>query len=350
MAYIEKRGDSWRATIRRKGFPTQTKTFPKKGAAEKWVRETEAAMDGDAFVVPAKVTVEDIFLKYRKEVVKPDDRWTRNRILQLLAQFDFRLEPANLINHEHIKRWRDARLKEVSGSTVNREWNVIGGIYTYAIKEWGVISGANPTHTVKRPVKNKSRVRRISPKEFSDLRTYFGCNVDNPPRLDYGSAKDLVWWVVEFAIETGMRLGEILALTYENVHLDEFYVFVEKSKNGDSRNVPLSERAEAILRLMRGNLERPFPVNSGTLGVYFRDACKELGIEDLHFHDTRHEAASRLAMRLNVQELAAVIGHRDLRSLMVYYNPTASELSAKLRSGSATPPISQHQPVPIEVS
>jgi integrase len=73
-----------------------------------------------------------------------------------------------------------------------------------------------------------------------------------------------------------------------------------------------------------------FPVNKESAGATFRKLRKKLGIEDLRFHDTRHEATSRLSKKLHVLELAATIGHRDLKSLMVYYNPTADELADKL--------------------
>jgi integrase len=115
-------------------------------------------------------------------------------------------------------------------------------------------------------------------------------------------------------------------------------VHVRQSKNGDERQVPISQRAVELLSLLPKEEEGVFPVNAGSFGVCFREVCKELGIVDLHFHDTRHEAVSRLARVFPILQLAAVIGHRDLKSLQVYYNPTVQELAQHLRGASQSKP------------
>ena len=94
--------------------------------------------------------------------------------------------------------------------------------------------------------------------------------------------------------------------------------------------MPLSRKAIALLEQMRGlHQTKVFPFLQSSAGTQWRRALKMAGIEDLHFHDTRHEVCSRLA-RFTMLELAKIIGHRDPRSLMIYYNPTANELAAKL--------------------
>ena len=131
---------------------------------------------------------------------------------------------------------------------------------------------------------------------------------------------------MNLAIETGMRLSELCGMTWQHVY--DHHIHIPLTKNGDPRDVPLSTAAKALLS-ERG-AGRVFRISAGTAGVYWRDACKQLGIKNLHFHDLRHEAATRMASRLTVLELAAVLGHRDLKSLQRYYNPTPQELSAKL--------------------
>lgn len=130
-----------------------------------------------------------------------------------------------------------------------------------------------------------------------------------------------------FALETAMRAGEILALVETDVHLKERFVRVAQSKNGDSRDVPLSQAAIAILKLLPGHV---FNVDAATRDVMFRRARTAAKIENLHFHDTRAEAIWRLSRKLDPLELARVVGHRDLRSLMLYYRPTVSELATRL--------------------
>ena len=66
------------------------------------------------------------------------------------------------------------------------------------------------------------------------------------------------------------------------------------------------------------------------MDALFRKYRDKAGIDNLHFHDTRHEAVTRLAKKLDVLDLARMIGHRNLKTLMVYYNATAEELAQKL--------------------
>ena len=137
---------------------------------------------------------------------------------------------------------------------------------------------------------------------------------------------------IQLAIETAMRRGEILKLEWRHVNLEKRTAFLPDTKNGDSRTVPLSSRAVLILReLPKSAGDRVFPISEESFDHGFRRAVKRAGIEDLHFHDLRHEAASRMAGKLtNILELSAVTGHKDLRILKRYYHPKAEEIAAKL--------------------
>ena len=167
--------------------------------------------------------------------------------------------------------------------------------------------------------------------------------------------------LVRLALETAMRRGELLALQWENVDLKRRTAHLPDTKNGDARTVPLSTTAVGILRALpsRPKAERGKPVERAAGPVFPTTAmalrkgfaraieraqqdyladCKAARrrpqpgfLSDVHFHDTRHEAASRLAEKLsNVLELSAVTGHRDLRMLKRYYHPRAEDLAKKL--------------------
>jgi integrase len=133
------------------------------------------------------------------------------------------------------------------------------------------------------------------------------------------------------AFETGMRAGELLGLTWAGVHLEERYVNLVETKNGDLREVPLSTRAVELLQLLRGvDRVRVFTVTAASRDALFRkarDACK---IEGLHFHDSRANAITDLSKKLEVLELARMIGHRDIKNLMIYYRKSSTEISNKL--------------------
>ena len=125
-----------------------------------------------------------------------------------------------------------------------------------------------------------------------------------------------------------MRSGEILALEWREV--GDKSVTLKATKNGDVRRVPMTARAREIIALLP-RTERPvFDLDAGSRDALFRRARDAAGITDLHFHDSRAEAIWRLSKRLDVLELARVIGHRDLKSLMFYYDADADELADRL--------------------
>ena len=131
-----------------------------------------------------------------------------------------------------------------------------------------------------------------------------------------------------------MRRGEILSLTWENVHLDKRFVHLPDTKNGDSRDVPLSPMALELLSALPRNIRGDqfvFPLHFEALKSLWRRACSRADISDLRFHDLRHEATSRLFEKgLNVMEVAAITGHKDLRMLQRYTHLRAEELALKL--------------------
>lgn len=127
-----------------------------------------------------------------------------------------------------------------------------------------------------------------------------------------------------------MRQGEIWSLTWDNVFLDRGFLTLPITKNGSKRDVPLSTNAVALLKKMDNKRPRVFKYNQQSCAAIFRRIVKLVNIKNLRFHDTRHEALTRLARKLDVLDLARMVGHRDPRSLMIYYNPTAEEISKRL--------------------
>jgi integrase len=155
------------------------------------------------------------------------------------------------------------------------------------------------------------------------------------------------------ALETAMRSGEILTLEWKNVHLHRRMVHLPKSKNGDARDVPLSLRAVELLEAMRGiDLEKVFTVTPGLRDAYFRQGKLMAQIDGPTFHDARATAITRLAKRLDLLELARMVGHRDPRSLMTYYRKTASEIALKLDDPPTpeAPTVEEHDDGPRALS
>ena len=134
-----------------------------------------------------------------------------------------------------------------------------------------------------------------------------------------------------FALESAMRASEIKGLTWDRVFLSDRYVALLETKNGTKRNVPLSKRAMELIGYLKGiDSKRVFTVNDASFDTLWRKLRNRCEIDDLHFHDSRHEACTRLARKIEVLDLARMIGHKDLKSLMIYYNATATEIANRL--------------------
>ncbi|MDB5781683.1 site-specific integrase [Caballeronia mineralivorans] len=344
MAGIWKRGKYWRAEIRRGGYPHQWRTFDTKIDAEAWARRIESEMDRGTFVDRTEAernTFGDLLQRYAEEV-SPQKKGEAEEVLRIRK---ISLDPiANYkvaaLSGKVVADYRDRRLKgdakhrPVSGSTVSRELTLLSHVLNVARKEWGVHMDVNPVSVIRRPRENRARTRRLSPGEEERILA----ELEFSPRDEHGRFAEggcRNQWVlpaVIVAIETAMRRGEILSLSWADVFLDERFVRLHDTKNGEARDVPLSSRAgETLKSLPRNDSGRVFPITGEALKRVFMRACKRAGIADLHFHDLRHEATSRIAERLdNILELSAVTGHKSVQLLKRYYHPRATDLARKL--------------------
>ncbi|MDG9928305.1 MULTISPECIES: site-specific integrase [unclassified Pseudomonas] len=308
-----------------------SQTWPTKAQAVAWATQREAEILAEKGARrTSDFTVMEALKKYKAEVSpkKAGQRWEEIRIDRFIAQLPFVGEKVNDIEADHISAWRDERLKEVSDPSVRREMTLLSSVFEWARREWRWIS-VNPVKQVQRPSNNRPRDRRISDAEIALIVDGLGYVEGQPPVTQMQE----VAYAFLIAIETAMRQGEILGLTKRATRLRERYARLAMTKNGDARDVPLSRRAVDLLQVMvdaAGDREKLFSVSSASADALFRKVRDRLEIEGLRFHDTRHEATTRLARKLDVLDLARMTGHRDPRSLMVYYNATASEVASRL--------------------
>ena len=209
----------------------------------------------------------------------------------------------------------------MTGSTVARELSVINQALQIAINEWGVSLEINPLSKVKSPSLNRSRERRLKAGEYNRLVT--ACSLSKNPWLKP---------IVLLAVETAMRRGELLALNWGHVRSENRTCYLPVTKNGSSREIPLSLNALQILHeLPRSFNGRVIPLSATALRGLWSRAIRRAGLIDLRFHDLRHEATSRFFEKgLNVMEVAAITGHKDLRMLQRYTHLRAEDLAKKL--------------------
>ena len=335
----------WHARVRRKGYPAQRKSFARKEDAEAWARRVEGDLDRGQWTDRASaetITLHALLDDYVREVA-PLKRGATVEIIRLRSLQRDPISSHNLlaISPAVVARWRDARLAGgAQGSTVNRELNLLSAVINWGIRERMIALPGNPVASVRRPAAVRARDRRLEPGEEQRLLDALGDragDVRGAKRAGayrVGTRNPWMRPLVQFAIETAMRQGELLALLWENVDLKARTAHLEDTKNGEARTVPLSSRAVAVLEALprsSGIDGRVFPLTAQAVKLAWKRACKRAGLENLHFHDLRHEATSRLAEKLpNLIELAAVTGHKDLRMLKRYYHPRATDLAKKL--------------------
>ncbi len=325
MGTIRMRGAyQYQAQVRRAGFPAQSKTFETRRDAEKWVRAVEREMDTGAFIPrdeAARTTISDLAKKYRDELT-PKMRGRRQEESRLkAAEGKFGKYNLSAVTPAMVAKWRDELSEKLSPQTVQHYLAVLNRLYKAAVRDFGIpLPLGNPVATVRMPTVANERDRRLEGNEEKRLLV----------ALDESRGKHLKA-VALLALETAMRRGELLALRWEYVDLKRRVLHLPETKNGTSRNVPLSSRAVAVLEgLPRSIAGRVFPTSETAITEGFQRAVKRAGIEDFRFHDLRHEATSRLADKLEMHELGKVTGHKSPRMLMRYYHPRAEDLARKL--------------------
>lgn len=310
----------WQAQIARNGI-RKSSSFATKREAQDWAARQEYLVT-NAEPPQTKLTLKDAFDRYAREESpkRRGERWEVVRLERLSSDkiADKRLadlEPAD------FAEWRDRRAKEVAPATVRREMTLMSSVLTTARREWGLISH-NPISDIRKPASPPPRDRRVSADEIDKLIKAGG--------TDLSKAQARAVHAFRFAVETAMRAGEIVGLTDKTVDRDTRVATLPKTKNGTARKVPLSIAALSLLDELPETDGPLFDLSNQQIDAMFRKARDKSKIEDLRFHDSRHEAITRLAKKVDVLSLARMVGHKDVKMLMIYYNETAEELAQRL--------------------
>ena len=336
-SYRKRPSGRWQAQIRSKGYRSQTQTFKTKAAAEVWVRSIEIEMDYGYFQLQneaTRTTLGELLERYRREVtpLKKGHVDERHRIDQL-KRHHLAERYISSIRGVDIALYRDERLKKVTGDTLRRELSILSQVFEVSRKEWGIFVH-NPVRDIRLPPKNRPRDRRLQRSnvatEDEQTRLFDACRQCRNPFL---------LPLVQLALETAMRQGELLKLRWQHVDLKRRTAYLPDTKNGEARTVPLSVTAVSVLSdLPRSRTGDVFPnCTRNAVKKAFVRARERAGIQDLRFHDLRHEATTRLfELGLNVMEVAAITGHKDIRMLSRYTHLRAEDLAQKLARLSET--------------
>lgn len=326
MASIRKKGSGYEAAVARKGV-RKSAMFPTKLAAQMWAAEIEKKIIQGGFSSGQSKTVGDLLQRYGSTVTV-NKRGLRNERYRIggLCRNDIAKLQLDELSAFHLAEWRDKRLQCVSAASMLREWNILSHAFNIAIKEWGWMT-ENPLKKVTKPKTPPSRDRRFVDDEITRLLMALGYDYNEKPVTTGGR----VGAAMLFAIETAMRAGEILSLTWVNIDTENRVAHLPMTKNGFPRDVPLSREAVRIINQVRcPGTESVFCLTKNQVDKLFQTAKSRALITDLHFHDTRAEAITRLSKKVDILTLARISGHRDLKKLQIYYRESAEDIAKRL--------------------
>lgn len=347
MAAIDKRKGSWRVQVRR-GRRSLNKTFRMKADAETWARDIERAIDMDIDPTTRRITTKDSFASLINQHI--DDLATYGKPLRrskesVLRRLEIELgpEPVANLTRERLIQYGRERVKAGAGpATLAIDLSFIGTVLTHAAAMHGFQANTEAVRLARVALRRMGAVGRGQERDrrptSDELETLFEAFDDNPRNTMPMTA------IVQFAIATAMRLDEIVRIEWQHLDPRSRTILVEnrkdpRNKDGNDQRVPLLDvtgyDAFALLDEQRqrtgGNGARCFPYNGRSIGTNFRRTCQEEGIEDLHFHDLRHEGTSRLfEAGLTIEQVPLVTGHKDWKMLKRYTQLRPENLHALL--------------------
>jgi integrase len=331
---------SWRAQVRRKGVYAG-ESFLRKTEAQAWAREAELAIDkglppprrGEVRPRRGELSLEDLIelhindMSELKRAIPRSKRFVLESLRRELGDI-----AVSRLNRERLIAYGKKRAGEGAGpATIAIDFSYLHTVMTHAAAIHGVAISTEQVALARKALarlgligKPQERDRRPTQEELDHITAF----LDGNPRQSIPAGR-----IVRFAVATAMRADEICQLRWSDVDHKKGVVLVRnrkdpRHKEGNNQIVPLLDAsgydANALLReqsRITGDNTRIFPYCAKSVGTAFRRACRALKIEDLRFHDLRHEATSRLfEAGFAIQQVALVTGHKDWKQLRRYTN------------------------------
>jgi integrase len=325
-----------RARWRKKGMPSVSQVF------ETW-EEAWSWYEAKADEFRQRGTISDKRESERTTLAEAMDMWLgsseaqgkrgieqiRKRVSRLKTEpfADYFLSSVTLVD---MQRWIDRREKEGKApTTITNELSVISNTFQYVNRQPGFEGLGNPARGVRKPRSRPGRDVRLTDEDEARL----------IETIQNRRVRSTHWLrpMVELAILSGMRQGELRALTWRNVHLEEAWAHIPESKDikgSRPRDVPLLPEAVKVLKDWRDQGVQSWQslvfhdVTDQAVSKAFAAAAEAAGLPHLTFHDLRHVAVTRLSkVTKDALELSKFSGHKTLNVLQVYYNPDASDLA-----------------------
>ena len=327
----EKNG-RWRACVN-KNYQRISKTFDNKGDASKWARQVEIKIEKEQFEDfrdSAHLTLAHLITRYRDEIT-PTKKGARSEVYKLnfLIRQPIARSKVLRLSTRMIIEFKNELKRSRAPATVNKYIHYLYTIWETARLNWGILLPPNnPTALVKKE-KVMTKIDRILTYEEQD-KLLIACKETNLDQLSD---------IVEFALETAMRFGEITRLQVKDIDFDKSIARLHDTKNGESRDCPLTRRALDICSKYKfkdkvlnfRDHQFLFPIHRDKFRHYFEQACKRAGVKDFRFHDCRATKITRLFQDgWDVSSVAVVSGHKSWSELQKYTRIKAIDLVEKI--------------------
>ncbi|MDA9499556.1 integrase [Bradyrhizobium sp. CCBAU 11357] len=325
MATIRQRGKKWQVQVRRAGSGAVSKSFLRRKDADAWARQMEIQADrselpADSSVLKV-VTFADLIARYRKEVI-PKKRGGKIEdavLARMLGDPICKLPLSNLKTTDFAS-YRDRRLACVAPTTLKRQLNPIQHMFEVAKREWAIPIKDNPIKALRFSVKMRMRTRRLRHGELDRLVKAAHC-----------CRSEEIVQIIHFALATAMRRGEIANMQWKDLDKKRRLLTIPVTKNGHARAIPLSNDAIKALPKRCSIGGRVFSMTGNAIHLAWDRLTERAQIDDLRFHDLRHEAISRFfELGLTIPEVATISGHRDATMLLKYAHASSSAVFKKL--------------------
>lgn len=317
---------SYRAQVRlNDGIPQQSKSFPSLVEARTWKAQEETKRRQGMYfpsMTSKQTKLDELIDRYIAKVLPSKPKNARNT-QQHLLWWKEKLGnlPLNKLSSDLISRTRDLLIdkpkkdgKTLSPKTANRYLASLSAAFTYGVEECGWLH-SNPCFNISKFNEGASRNRLLTPQEIDRLLD--ACKKSKSKAL---------YPIIFLAMRSGMRLGELQKLEWQDVNLNQSAVFLRDTKNGSPRSVPLSNDARAVIEAIAPIQDRKGLVfKSKSIGnkvsIYkaFYSALAVAGISDLHIHDCRHLFCTTAAQSgASILQIKAITGHQTLQQLSRY--------------------------------
>lgn len=335
MASILKQGEKWLARIRKVGYPETTETFDTYKEAKEWATKTESDMINQKHRDKKKLvqaTVGDLVDKYITDI-SPKKPMGKNKTA-VMNSLKRSLGSVSLkdLTKKRLLSYIEMRMAQGAGGvTISIDFTYLHELLSVGERLWDYPVDPSIVSKARKylgdfglKTKSKRRKRRPSDEEIEQICAHFHAK---------GSRQKIPMpAIIYFAMATAMRQGEITRISWSDVHFEDKTVVIRDRKDpqeklGNDQTVPLLVDAFKIVSEQKRDAEFIFPYDEKSISTAFTRAVKSLGINDLHFHDLRHEGTSRLFEDgYRIEEVAIFTGHKDWKMLQRYTHIKAKNL------------------------